>query len=90
MAFIISSTKKSTANTNARTVNTACRAFLICNASENTVIYFRENSDGVACAEGNGFPVFPKQTLPVTISAPTISIYAKSEADVFILYGAED
>ena len=89
MAFNIETTKKITAGTTAKTVPVASKTFLISNTSETATVYFRNNSDGVACGAGNGFPVLPKQTLPFTLCAPTISIYATAEADVFLLYGEE-
>lgn len=89
MAFNIESTKKITANTSAKTVLTASRTFLICNASEEAIVYFRNNSDGVSCNAGTGFPLFPKQTTTVTISSPTLSVCATDEASVYLLYGEE-
>ena len=90
MALIINSSKKISASTNAQTVNTACNTFLIANTSTSATVYIRENSDGVAVTEANAFPVLPGQTLPVALSASSISVKSSAAADVYFLFGTED
>lgn len=90
MALIINSVKKISASSSAQTVNTACNTFLITNASTSATVYIRENSDSIAVTDANGFPVLPGQTLPVALSASSVSVKSSAAADVYFLFGTED
>lgn len=91
MALIINSTEKVTVSTNAKNVNTACRTFIITNASDNAKVYIRDNStDNVACTPDNGFIILPGQSSACALNASRLSIVSSAECDVYFLYGQED